>query len=445
MNRLLRTVYSVSYVYLPLTLIAVVVTGVDMPLLSYLCLLSGVLLALLPAVFERLANRKAAFAALGALAALLGFLPILLQACLLMQIIAYGLGVAAGVVFCALRHSQTSRVWFLHTFRISLGLMVTAIFVLLVVVIPLLHDNGVTSLDRTRIRLALDNIIPVMILLLSTGVLLLRQLRSEQGGLDPQIIKRRQMRDLSVFGTLVGATFVIHLFVHLRNVFSHLYDRVLYPMLVRLAGLLTDLFKQKSAMSDLFPAYQQPYEMPDASIFPTAPDPTPAGEPSDIASFDPMLLDREVVYKVLLGIFIASAVLVFGVLIAGAVRRFLERYRGRKDVPGYPNETVEQIPEEEPEQKEEPPRKHSDDPRERMRYQYGEFLRCLRKTTVTVERTNTCGEIRRNADAKLRVEPETLNEFTDLYEKARYRQREAVTDGDAHRMKTLLGKIKSNQ
>ena len=77
--------------------------------------------------------------------------------------------------------------------------------------------------------------------------------------------------------------------------------------------------------------------------------------------------------------------------------------------------------------------------------QYGEFLRCLRKTTVTVERTNTCGEIRRNADAKLRVEPETLNEFTDLYEKARYRQREAVTDGDAHRMKTLLGKIKSNQ
>ena len=57
MNRLLRTVYSVSYVYLPLTLIAVVVTGVDMPLLSYLCLLSGVLLTLLPAVFERLAEQ----------------------------------------------------------------------------------------------------------------------------------------------------------------------------------------------------------------------------------------------------------------------------------------------------------------------------------------------------------------------------------------------------
>ena len=442
MNRLLRTEYTVSYVYLPLTLIAVIATGVDMPLLSYLCLLSGVLLALLPAVFQRFENRKTVFAALGVFAALLGFLPILLHACPIIQYIAYGLGIAAGVVFCIVRRSPTSRAWFLRMFRISLGMMGSAIVVLLIVVIPLLHDNGVVPFGWERIRLAMDNIIPVLILLLSTGVLLLRQLRSEQGGIDPHIIKQRQMRDLSVFGSLVGVVFVLDLFVHLRSVVSQLYDKVLYPMLTWLAGLLTDLFKRSDKMADFFPSYDQPYELPDASLYQTAPDPKPASESSVVASFDPMP-DRNVVYKILLGTFIAVSIVVFGMLIISGVRRFLERFRGRKDVPGYPNETVEQITEEEPEPHEEPPKKHSDDPRERMRYQYGEFLRCLRKTTVTVDRTNTCGEIRRSAEQSLRAEPSDLSDFTELYEKARYRKEERPTDADATRMKNLLEKIKN--
>ena len=444
MSRLLRTVYTVSYVYLPLTLFAVIVTGVDMPLLSYLCLLSGVLLALLPAAFERFADRKTVFSALGALAALLGFLPILLYACPVIQYIAYALGVAAGVVFCVVRRSPMSRVWFLHVFRISLGLMGAAVAVLLLMVLPMLRDSEIVAFGKERIRLATDNIIPVMILLLATGVLLLRQMRSEQGGIDPQTIKQRQMRDLSIFGSLVGVTFVIHLFVRLRIVVTNLYDKVFYPLFVWIAGLLTDLFTRQTELEDLFPAFEQAYEMPDISIFSAAPDSVPAGEPSVVSNFDLPLPDSEVVYKIILVVLIAVSVIAFCVIVISCVRRFLERIRGRKDTPGYPNETVEQITEE-PQPHEEPPKKHSSDPRERMRYQYGEFLRCLRKTPVVVERTDTCGEIRRNANEKLLVEPETLNEFIDLYEKARYRQREAVTDADAYRMKTLLGKIKSDQ
>ena len=445
MNRFLRAAYSATYVYVILILCAVIATGVEVPLLSFLCLLFGILVTLLPAVFDRFAKKQALFTVLGVLIAAAGFVPIILHGCPVTHYVICGLGIASGLTFCFVRQDMTIHTWFLRAFRTSLILLFSAITIVFVVIIPMLYDGHVLSFGWERVRAALNNSVPVITLLLSIGILFLRRLRSEQGGIDPATINRRQIRDLSIFGILVGVIFTAHLFVNLRGIFNFLYDRVIYPLLEWLVRMFSGKLKLDFIPEDSFPQPTDDFGLPDPSIFQQAPDPSPSGEETVLNGPDLRLPDKDVVYKIVFGIFIAVSVIVFIGLVIILVLRFLEKYRERKLVHGYPDETEVQITEEEPEQHEEPPRKHSNDPRERMRYQYGEFLRYLRKASVPVETTDTCGEIQRNAYAGLRIGPEYLSDFTELYEKARYRQLTAVTDDDDHRMKTLLGRIRSDR
>ena len=444
MNRFLRIAYFVSLVFLLLTQITVVVTGVEMPLLSFLLLIAGILTAQLPDGFERIATKQKAFAALGAFVALLGVVPLLAFSCPVMHFIVYGIGIAVWFVFSAMRRKNVTRTWFLHVFRISLIVLGSVLAAFFLGVFPQLKDSGVFSFGWERVRLAIDNGVPMVILLLSIGILLLRRLRSEQGGMDPQAIKRRQVRDLSIFGILTGVICVIRLFVNLRSVFDLLYDKVILPLFRWIAQLFAGIFSVTHTSVGATPPPPMEFNLPDPSIFQAASDPRPSDAQPIMDGLDLPLPDREVVYKTILVVFIAVSILVLAVLLITGIRRLLDRYRGRRIVPGYPNETVEEITEEEPEQYEDAPKKHSEDPRERMRYQYGEFLRYLRKTPVAVARTDTCGEIVKNASDGLHVEPTRLNDFTELYEKARYRQQTPVTDADAHRMKSLLAEIKSD-
>lgn len=440
MNRFLHTAYFTSYTYLVLVLFAVILTGVDMPLLPYLCLLSGVLLIRLPVAFDRFAGKPAAFAAFGVLAVLLGVLPLFLYACPTVHFIAYGLSAAAGVLLCAVLQKKTNYTNFLSVLRISLSVLGSVIVLAFLVVIPLLHDERVLPFGWDRILIAVNSAVPVAITLLLIGILLLRQLRSEQGGMDAKTVNRRQMRDLSVFGTVVGAVFVIHMFVHLRSVFDLLYDKVILPLLKWIARLFAETIGriELPELATPAPEYAQDGALPTM-------DPGLLVEEGGIENGDPALVltDSSTMYKIVLGIFITVAVVVLIILIISGIRKYLERYRGRKIVRGYPNETVEQITEEEPaQQKEEPPKKHSEDPRMRMRYQYGEFLRYLRKKSVAVKRTDTCGAIKEQADAGLCAASKDLDGFTQLYEKARYQQSAAVTDADASQMKSLFDRIK---
>ena len=445
MNRFLRAVYSATYVYVILILFAVIATGVEVPLLSFLCLLLGILIAMLPAVFDRLVKKRTLFTVLGVLIAASGFVPVILHGCPVMHYVICGLGIAEGFAFCLIRREMTIHLWFLRAFRTSLILLLSAIAVVFLAIIPMLYDGHVLSFGWERVRTALDNTVPVIVLLLSIGILFLRRLRSEQGGIDSATINRRQIRDLTIFGALVGVIFTAHLFVNLRSTFNFLYDRVIYPLFEWLVRLFSGKLKMDFIPEDSFPQPADDFGLPDPSIFQQAPDPSPSGDQSVLTGPDLALPDKDLVYRITFGIFIAVSVIVFIGLVIIVVRRFLEKYRERKDVHGYPDETEVQITEEEPQRDEETPRKHSNDPRERMRYQYGEFLRFLRKASVPVETTNTCGEIRKNAYAGLRTGPEDLSDFTALYEKARYRQQESVTDDDDARMKTLFGRIRSNR
>lgn len=439
MNRFLHTAYFTSYTYLVLVLFAVILTGVDMPLLPYLCLLSGVLLIRLPVAFDRFAGKQAAFAAFGVLAVLLGMLPLFLYACPTVHFIAYGLSAAAGVLLCAVLQKKTNYTNFLSVLRISLSVLGSVIVLAFLVVIPLLHDERVLPFGWDRILIAVNSAVPVAITLLLIGILLLRQLRSEQGGMDAKTVNRRQMRDLSVFGAVVGAVFVIHMFVHLRSAFDVLYNKVILPLLKWIVWLFAETIGRIKRPEKLTPPpenvqYGEPTMDPDLLM---------PEETNETANPALQLNDISAIYKIVLGIFITVAVVVLIILIISGIRKYLERYRGRKIVRGYPNETVEQITEEEPaQQKEEPPKKHSEDPRMRMRYQYGEFLRYLRKKSVAVKRTDTCGAIKEQADAGLCAASKDLDGFTQLYEKARYQQSAAVTDADASQMKSLFDRIK---
>ena len=143
-------------------------------------------------------------------------------------------------------------------------------------------------------------------------------------------------------------------------------------------------------------------------------------------------------------IFIAAAAIVLLFLLARLIRKLvleLQR-RGHDRGSGYPSETREALPPEEETGRKGRPGRRSGDPRERIRYLYGAFLRILGKRRVRTDRTDTCGEIRRRAENCSVADPETLSELTQIYERARYRLEEAPGEADAHTMKELLDRVR---
>ena len=440
MNRFFRTAYAATLLYLCLALFAALITGAGMPFPAFSCLYFGLLIYLMPDISRSPAGRRPLFHLTGALTASLGFLPIAFSRCPPVHWLVHLSGIAAAAVFLYTLRHRTTHSLFLTRFRfISVTLLILIGAVCLILRMDF-FKAGEAAKRAAAVSLAVNGAVPYAIVLLATGVLLLRGLRAQPGRMiDERIFNRRQLRDTLVFAVAVTLIFAADPFVYLGQAASFLRDEALLPALRFLARLLAQLLPALS-----------PGELPERQTVSSG----KAGglspsvrsdfigvqeEPGYRESDPPVPMDHDAVIAAtaLIVLFILA---VLALLIRGLVKA--RRKRGRDRGSGYPEETYEDLPVSEGKGRKGRPKKRNSDPRERIRYLYGEFLRYLHARRVTFGRTNTCGEILQGARARPAASESTLSGLTALYEEARYRMGETPTKADADEMRDLLDKVR---
>ena len=438
MNRFFRTAYATTLVYLCTSLFAVLITGVQMPFPAFSCLYLGLLLGLLPAAAPKLSGKEPVFACIGAATALLGFLPIVLKNGPWLHYAVHFIGIVCGALFCSILRHRTTHDDFEAKYRFTIVLLLILIGFVYLTLLAGIYENGLVPAKSENVRLAVNGVVPLVIVLLVTGVLLLRGLRAQTGVVDERAFNRRQIRDTLLFAAIVSLLFAVDPFRYLGMAAAFLMKNVIKPAAMFLARML-------SALLDLMAC--TPPEPEHAVPTPT-PTPTPEAIPG------PMLADTEPEHYMIEGkdlsltisyIFLAATAAVLLAILAFQIVKLVKRLRkrGKKTGRGYPNETREAIPAADGAySRQDRPKRRSEDPRERIRYLYAEFLRFLRRSPVRFSETNTCREIETRANNWMAGKSSDLSDLTELYEQARYRQKDAPTDADARRMKTLFGRIK---
>ena len=439
MNRFFRTAYATALAYLVLTLFAVLITAERMPFSAFSCLYFGLFLALLPGAAPKLEGREPLFLALGGMTAILGFLPLVLFQSPLLFYALHAVGITLAALFLVLLRHRTTHADFKAKYHFTVILLLLVIgFVYLALLAGVDKSGLISSFNHGTVQLAVNTIVPMTITLLVTGVLLLRGLRAQEGVVDEKAFNRRQIRDTLIFAAVVSVLFAVDPFPYLKQGLFAFVNHVIRPA----AGALARGFAWLLNLISCTPVpIEEMQPTPEPTLDPEGPPLVPMAEtePERYYIDEGPDLTMTLAY-IFLGIAAAALLAILTVQIVKLIRKL--KNRGKKRGRGYPHEEREKLqPEEEP-GAEKKPKKRSEDPRERMRYLYGEFLRHLRRIPVPFERSSTCGEIRRNAQKWLRADPDDVSGFTDLYEQARYREKEDPTDADAHRMKTLLGRIR---
>ncbi len=436
MNRFFRTAYYTTLFYLCLAFFGTLISSVGMPFLAFSCLYFGLLFCLLPGMLRKLSGKEALFYVLGALTAALGFLPIALWHGTILHWLIHLFGIAGTAVFLrALRYRTTHSV-FMDEYRLTLVLLLILIGFGCLFTMTGIYQDGQAAVRSETLRQAINGAVPYAIILLVSGTLLLRGLRAQLGIADEQAFNRRQLRDVLIFAVLVTLVFAVDPFVHLKNALSFLLDEVLRPSVRALRQLLASflsLLPRWEAPSAVTPT---PEETVDLGTMPLTELAETEAEHYDIEAND---LEHSLTY-----IYIAIVALVLLYILVLQIARLirnLKEHSGNRGG-GYPNETCEKIPMKEETGREGKPRRRSRDPRERIRYLYGEYLRCLKKRRVQFSDTDTCGEIRQHAEERSVAELSELSDLTVCYEKARYRLTETPTEADAERMEELLDGIK---
>ncbi|MBR0507832.1 MAG: DUF4129 domain-containing protein [Clostridia bacterium] len=439
MNRFFRTAYATTLSYLFLTLVAVLIVSTRMPFSAFSCLYFGLFLVLLPGAAPKRKGKKPTFLALGALVALLGFLPLVLFKSPLLFYAVHAAGIALAAVFLTLLRHRTTHSDFKAKYHFTVILLLLVIGFVYLALLAGVDKNGlIKSFNRNTVQLALNTIVPLAITLLVTGVLLLRGLRAQEGVVDERTFNRRQIRDTLIFAAVVSVVFAVDPFPYLKQGLFFIINNVIRPAAGAIARGIARLMNLISCTPVPIEEMQP---TPEPTLDPEGPPlvPMAEAEPERYYIDDGPDLALTMAY-----IFLAAAAITLLAILAVQIVKLVKKLKNRnkKRGRGYPHETREALdPKDEPNDGEKP-RKRSDDPRERMRYLYGEFLRHLRRISVAFDRSNTCGEIRNRAQSWMHVDSDDISDFTDLYEQARYREKENPTDADAHRMKTLLGRIK---
>ena len=436
MNRFFRTAYSTTLVCLCLTLFTVLITKVRMPFLAFSCLYFGLLISLLPAITQRLTGKDRLFYVIGAIAAMLGFLPLALRNCPAAHWVVHFLGIAAAASFLYLLRYRTTHSDFLAKYQFAAILLLILIGLVYLAMLTGIYTDGETSARSETLRLAMNNIVPYAIMLLVTGVLLLRGLRAQEGIVDEQAFNRRQLRDTLIFAVIVTLVFAVDPFVYLQKAVLFLFNDVLRPAGNFIVQLLAWLLKQISVPKQPVQNTVPPEEHSEWN-------PVPIVEPGETEKEHYYIEDYDLT-RIIAYIFVAAAVLILLWILVRQIRKliFNLRARSQKREGGYPSEIREALSPEEGTRRADRPKKRSSDPRERIRYLYGDFLRYLKKLRVKFDKTNTCGEIRLGAEIYSKDDPSALADLTVLYEQARYRLKEAPTEADARVMKDLLDRIK---
>lgn len=440
MNRFFRTAYAATLAYLCMTLFAVLITGVNMPFPAFSCLYIGLLLALLPEISPKQAGREPLFILIGAAAALLGFLPIMLLHCPLTHYVVHLAGIAFAAAFCPLLRHRTTHSDFQAKYKFTVVLLLILIGFIILALLSGIGESGIVLIQSENVRLAINGVVPLAIVLLVTGVLLLRGLRAQEGVVDEKAFNRRQLRDTLLFAAIVTAVFFVDPFFYLKKAAAFLFTEAVRPAAFFLARMLSALL---NLMACARPETEQ-----------AAPTPPPTSDPKEmpiaqLAETKPerYWIEGKDLSLVISYIFLAVAAVVLLVILALQIRKLIKslRKRSKNRGRGYPHETRETIPAAAVARRRDKPKMRSEDPRERMRYLYAEFLRYLRRIPIRFGEANTCREIEKRAKNGLYVGSADLSDFSDLYEKARYRQKDKPTDTEARRMKKLLDRIKKRQ
>lgn len=444
MNRFLRTAYSATLVYLFLALIAALITGVGMPFSSYLCVYFGLLSALLPYAAPKASNRGALLTVLGVGLALMGFLPIWLLGCTIVHYIAHGLGMlAAALFFHTLKH-RTTHNDFAAKFRFSVVLLLALIAYLYLSLLIGFAAEDILSVRKEYVSEAIDHVVPIAIMLLVTGVLLLRGLRGLEGTVDEKAFNRRQLRDLLIYASIVSVVFLVNPFPYLIRVLNWLMDDVVRPAARGLKwalGRLLDLLANKSPKFDA----PTPEATPDPSEYYL-----PPPESTLFSNPDQYKVDETgetSLYRTILYIFVTAVAVILLVILLLEIRKMIRRIRDRNGARGrgYPHEILESLDDGDTVKEKKALKKRSAVPRMRIRYLYSEFLRHLRRVPIHIEAADTCGKINERAKKVMRGSDEDLSEFRELYEQARYCEDRTPTERDAARMKTLLDRLKKGR
>ena len=443
MNRFLRTAFAASFAYFFLSLIPAIATGVGMPLPAFVCLYFGLLLILLPYCIPKLSKEAALFVTAGILLELLGFLPIRLYNCPNFHYIVHGIGAAFAAAFIGVMRHRTTHDDFSAKFRFSVVLIIGIISALVISMLFHVTEDLIVPIGRSNVWIAIEHGVPIAIMLLVTGVLLLRGLRGLQGTMNERDFNRRQLRDVLIYASLVSAVFLVN--PYLYRVLRWIMVGVLRPAFRKL-GVAFDEFLELIANKD--PNF---YDIPEAEETPL---PTEYAAPPQTDMFvdkEPehyMIDDADEgsLYRTLLYIFaaVAAAVLltILVIELVKLIKKLRERGGGRGR--GYPNEITESLGEDDTGVRAAKPKKRGE-PRIRIRYYYREFLRLLRRAHVLLEPSDTCGNINDRAQTTIRKKDEELSEFRELYEKARYSAEEAPTEQDAARMKALYDDFKNKR
>lgn len=438
MNRFLRTAYSTTLVYLVLALIASLATGAGMPFLSFLCLYFGLLVGLLPCAAPKLRGKEGLLGALGVLLALAGFVPIRLCGGTLIHCIAHGLGLlAAGLFVRTLRH-RTIHDDFAAKFRFSAVLLLAAIAYMYLSLLVGITDESLFSIRKEHLRQALDHLVPTAIMLLMTGVLLLRGLRGLQGMTDERAFNRQQLRDLLLYGAIVSTVFLV-------NPFPYLYRGMAWAI-GRAARFFVWAFDR---LLELLANKDPQFDPPSPEVTPEPSDDIPPPPAEMVTAQEPAQYKideagESTLYNLILYIFLAATAIALLVILIVEVRKLIRRLRLKSGSRsrGYPEEIRESLDRDDSAKKGQRPKRHSAAPRLRMRYLYGEFLRFLRRVPIRIRPADTCGEINDHAHKVIHVSDRDLAEFRQLYEQARYCDDRTPTEQDAARMKRLLDRLK---
>ena len=436
MNRFFRTAYASTLTCLCLTLFGVLVSGVKMPFPAFSCLYFGLLLFLLPGASHKLAGKERLFYLIGTVTAFLGFVPLALRHCPPIHWVIHLLGIAAAALYLKILRHRTTHGIFLAKFEFTTVVLLAVIGLVWLGILTGIYQGGDAAARSRAMNLAVSCIVPYSIVMLASGVLLLRGLRAQPGTIDEQAFNRRQLRDTIIFAVLVTLIFAVDPFVYVKQVLYFLLNDVLKPGARYLVQLLNLLLRTVSVEKD-----------PAGETLPTEeaadPEPVPTLAPGE-AQGEHYFIEAKDLTLTIAYIFIAIAVLALLYLLAVQIRKLVRtlRERSRSRGSGYPNEIRESIPAKEETDREARPKRRSSDPRERIRWLYGDFLRHLHKVRVRFRRTDTCGEIERRAEDNAAAGPETLSGLTALYEEARYRLEDAPTEADVQAMKEFVDKVK---
>ncbi len=438
MNRFFRTAYAMTLAYLFATILAVLITGVKVPFAAFSCLYFGLLIALLPAASQKLSGKEPLFGCIGAAVALLGFLPIVLRHCPLLHYFVHAIGIACAAVFCSVLRHRTTHDDFEAKYKFTIITVLIMIGFIYLGLLSGIYESGMVTASRENMRLAMNCIVPIAIVLLVTGVLLLRGLRAQDGTIDERTFNLRQLRDTLIFAALVTLIFAVDPFPFLKKAAVFLFKDVLRPAASFLARMLAALLQMMSCAR------------PEAERAPETPAPTADPEAPPVAQLaetqpEHYKIDGKDLSLTISYIFLAAAAVVLLVILALQIKKLVKRLRDRSKNRGrgYPHEKRETISvKNEAHSRGKQPKKRGGTPRERMRYLYAEFLHYLRRVPIRFADTNTCREIEARAKSGLLADSSDLSDFSGLYEQARYREEDVPTEDDERRMKTLLGRIK---